>query len=139
MGWTKNALKEGKEYLRQEWETQTRTSVMFGGNTELVRDCNKEHAVRAQPPLRKLWIIPRFLAKNVFPRSTWVRHVVLLLLLQGRPTCLWRNKLEIKMQNVIMCIVTVFLLMFYFATWVRYNREPRYHIEPQCGMNSLHT
>lgn len=35
------------------------------------------------------------------------------------------------MRNVIMYIVTVFVLMYYFTTWDMYNNEPQVHIELQ--------
>lgn len=100
---------------------------MVGGDRDLLRDCNNELAVKAQSPLWRFWIILHFLAKLFLSRPTQVLYMVLLMLLQGRLISLWVNKLEVWTQNVIMYIVTVFVLMFYFTTWDMYNNEPQEH------------
>lgn len=113
--------------------------MIVGVDTDLLRDCNNDLAVKAQTPLWRLWIILYFLARLFFSRSTQVLYIVLSMLLQGRLICLWVNKLEVWMQNVIMYIVTVFVLMFYFITWDMYNNVPQDHKELQCVINDPHT
>lgn len=57
--------------------------------------------------------------------------MVLLIVLQGRPISLWGNKLEVWTQIVHMYIVSVFVLMFCFKTWVMYSNTSRGPMGPQ--------